>query len=470
MRGRRGTALWLTVAVVAVVAAVVAVQKHEGPGATLLGIAALVLAAAAFIADRKGERAGNTAVVDSADRLADQVGRSWSVEASKRGLNQPPLEVSWIPADGALSQSWSYLQTLARAGCGWQSFPQAAAGPQALTGAGGQLRQTWEQVPTRRLVVLGEPGSGKTMLLVGLVLDLLKRRKTEGGPVPLLIPLTSFDPGKHSLDGWLEKGIIRDYPWLKSRMASGASLARALLDAGMIIPILDGLDEIHVSRRAEAIRAINMTVPAGRGLILSCRKTEFRHAIRPTPGQLVHLEAATAIELRPLQPDTVAGYLTATAGSLGDARWTPVIAALTAVPAPPAAQALSTPLMASLARTIYNPRSGESAVGLPNPADLCDTTVFPTRTAVEEYLFDGFIPLPIGPTPTIGIGGPPIRPPLIWSSSPATSNTACTPPASPGGSSSAPYHALSGLSWADPHLGSWPGSRLAPHSGSCLAL
>ncbi len=124
MRGRRGTALWLTVAVVAVVAAVVAVQKHEAPGATLLGIAALVLAAAAFIADRKGERAGNTAVVDSADRLADQVGRSWSVEASKRGLNQPPLEVSWIPADGALSQSWSYLQTLRGRAAAGSHFPR----------------------------------------------------------------------------------------------------------------------------------------------------------------------------------------------------------------------------------------------------------------------------------------------------------------------------------------------------------
>ena len=43
------------------------------------------------------------------------------------------------------------------------------------------------QVPTGRLVVLGEPGAGKTMLMVRLVLDLLARRVV-GGPVPIWSP------------------------------------------------------------------------------------------------------------------------------------------------------------------------------------------------------------------------------------------------------------------------------------------
>jgi len=48
--------------------------------------------------------------------------------------------------------------------------------------------------------------------------------------------------------------------------------------------------------------------------------------------------------------------------------------------------------MVSLARTVYNPRPGASTLGLPNPADLCDTSALPTRTAVEEHLSDGLIP------------------------------------------------------------------------------
>jgi hypothetical protein len=53
-------------------------------------------------------------------------------------------------------------------------------------------------------------------------------------------------------------------------------------------------------------------------------------------------------------------------------------------------QALATPLMAGLARVIYNPRPGELAGPLPNPEELCgpDTA---DRTEVESRLLDAFI-------------------------------------------------------------------------------
>jgi hypothetical protein len=43
---------------------------------------------------------------------------------------------------------------------------------------GGQLVDVLARVPTGRLVVLGEPGTGKTVLMVRLVLDLLARRES----------------------------------------------------------------------------------------------------------------------------------------------------------------------------------------------------------------------------------------------------------------------------------------------------
>ena len=63
-----------------------------------------------------------------------------------------------------------------------------ANGPAELTGQGDGLTAVLAQVPTRRLVVLGEPGAGKTMLMVRLVLDLLASRQA-GMPVPFLVPL-----------------------------------------------------------------------------------------------------------------------------------------------------------------------------------------------------------------------------------------------------------------------------------------
>ena len=50
--------------------------------------------------------------------------------------------------------------------------------------------------------MLGEPGAGKTMLMVRLVLDLLASRQA-GMPVPFLVPLASWNPLGQSLDEWL---------------------------------------------------------------------------------------------------------------------------------------------------------------------------------------------------------------------------------------------------------------------------
>ena len=106
-----------------------------------------------------------------------------------RRLNDPyPLPVSWAPADLSLTDSWDSLEKLAASGAGWPEPPPAgtwAAGPDGLAGRGGALVEVLGRVPTGRLVVLGEPGAGKTMLMVRLVLDLLARR-AGGGLVPRL--------------------------------------------------------------------------------------------------------------------------------------------------------------------------------------------------------------------------------------------------------------------------------------------
>ena len=66
------------------------------------------------------------------------------------------------------------------------------------------------RVPTGRLVVLGEPGAGKTMLMVRLVLDLLARRAS-GGPVPVLASMASWNPADQDLRG-LAGRPARDRP------------------------------------------------------------------------------------------------------------------------------------------------------------------------------------------------------------------------------------------------------------------
>jgi hypothetical protein len=68
---------------------------------------------------------------------------------------------------------------------------------------------------------------------------------------------------------------------------------------------------------------------------------------------------STRRQLRPLARAVIANYLRGSAGGpAGAARWDGLLAAWPR----PVAQTLTTPLMATLARTLYNPRPGEDDV------------------------------------------------------------------------------------------------------------
>jgi hypothetical protein len=101
----------------------------------------------------------------------------------------------------------------------------------------------------------------------------------------------------------------------------------------------------------------------------------------------------------PLDADAVRGYLCDdVADPATRARWDPVRALLGTKA--PAGQALGSPLMVGLARAIYNPRPGELAGTVRDPAGLCSPALA-DRAAVESLLFDAFIPAAYRP-PTGG--------------------------------------------------------------------
>lgn len=408
-RLRRTLAVGVVLLVGSVVVALVLARRYQlDTAATLVGLVGgvpgltgLWLAWAAYTADR-AEAAGETELAEVADQLAAAVRRQWEDEAALRQLNDPyPLPVRWRPAPAALVERWPALVRLARSGAGWPPPPPAgswAAGPGGLAGGDGDLPGLLERVPTGRLVVLGEPGAGKTMLTVRLVLDLLAARQP-GGPVPLLVPLASWNPEEEGLRAWLERRLTGDYPGLGVPAPGGSdgSRARALLDAGLILAVLDGLDEIGEAVRARAIAGINTALRPGQRLVVTARAEAYRRTVSPPGGREVRLAGAAGIQLRPLARAVVADYLRGSAGGpAGAARWDELLAAWPQ----PVAQTLTTPLMATLARTVYNPRPGEAVAAVDgSPSDLLDPARFPTAAAVARHLFDGFIPAAYRPHP-----------------------------------------------------------------------
>ncbi|MFG2196823.1 NACHT domain-containing protein [Streptomyces sp. NPDC048639] len=339
-----------------------------------------------------------------ASQLAQAVKRQWDDEAAIRRLNDPyPLPVAWRAADAELVEPWSRLAELVRA---WPGGPpgdpgQWPADATGLAGADAQIGEVFSQrVPTRRLVLLGEPGSGKTVLLIRLLQDLIERR-TSDGMVPVLFSLSSWDPAHQSLEGWLAQQLRRSYPGLCAPapvvapgVDQGVDLAQALLDARRILPLLDGFDELPPALYTVALDALNQAMPAKQPLVVASRTAAFDTALT-RPDAMVRLNGAAGIHLLPLTADQIAAYVHRDAGGRHTPaadRWNTVIAHLGTDT--PVGQSLSTPLGLFLARTIYNPRPHARATPAPisHPGELCDTAAFPTRTALDTHLFNGFIP------------------------------------------------------------------------------
>ncbi|MFI1370291.1 NACHT domain-containing protein [Streptomyces griseochromogenes] len=325
-------------------------------------IALLTLPAAVVAVLRRGKTGPAPARLgDRADQLAQAVRQQWEAEARLRRLNDPfPLPVAWEAANADLVESWTHLKELAEdwPGQSPETDPAWALSSAGLAGKGGDIIQVFERVPTRRLVDLGDPGAGKAMLLIRLLLALLEHRPS-GGPVPVLFPLASWDPARRDLYTWMAEQLAQDHPALRAptladpAQAGTGTQARALLAQRLVLPILDGLDELPEILRTRALHAINQALPAGQPLVLSSRTTEYRSALTTPTGVTVLPDGAAGIRLLPLDPAKAAAYLERDAGgpdTKAAARWRRVTAALGA--AAPVSQALSTPLGLFLARTV----------------------------------------------------------------------------------------------------------------------
>ena len=338
------------------------------------------------------DRAAGLTLAGIADGLAGRLRSQWEREAEVRRLNDPyPLPVSWAAAGAPLAGDLAALKTLAVSGAGWSAPAREdwAQRPEDLAGKDGELVDVLARVPTGRLVVLGEPGAGKTMLVVRLVLDLLARR-ADGNPVPVLASAASWNPEERDLHGWLAATLINGYPDLALSAppgSAGGNRFEALVAAGLILPVLDGLDEISESFRPKAITRINEGLRPGEQVVVTCRTEQYQAAVSPQGGQGVALRAA-AVQLSTLEFGEVARYLRKDAGP-AEGRWD-FLDILSA--GSPVRQALTTPLMAGLARAIYNPRPGERAGDLRDPAKELFGSDLADREAVDSLLFDAFIP------------------------------------------------------------------------------
>lgn len=217
-----------------------------------------------------------------------------------------------------------------------------------------------------RLVVLGDAGAGKTVLVMQLLLDLLDAQEQvpdeRGCGVPVRLSLPSFeDPRLASpevpattvaelLDEWIVRQISGEAHPLNRRQA------RQLVQAGWVLPILDGLDEMDPegqdpTRALAVVRALNTPGHhAQQPVVVTCRTDLYRRLERSVGaltrrGEVPVLQDATAITVQPLDPDRVRQHLAyrfpaRRPGAEVEDRWRPVTAHVAEHPGSPLARLL----------------------------------------------------------------------------------------------------------------------------------
>ncbi|MCQ8187835.1 NACHT domain-containing protein [Streptomyces rugosispiralis] len=294
------------------------------------------------------------ALDEATAELAQALRMQWSVESERQRL--------WAP--DTLAVRWRTIR----------NSPEA--GPLPPEGELRGIADLYDQVPTKRLVVLGRAGSGKSALAIRFVLERLgpADAPVPVSVVPVIFSLGSWNP-ETPLRDWLTAQLERDHPGLATDGSGNATLATALVDRGRILPVLDGFDEIAEDLRPSALDKINDTASSRMPLLLTSRGDGY-----PGTGGVL---AAAAIELTDLSPHDLTTYLPHTGAKT--AEWKEVLEHLSATPESPAAMALRTPLMVALARTVY------SDVPDHDPRELL-TGRFPTVEALENHLLDSFIP------------------------------------------------------------------------------
>jgi predicted NACHT family NTPase len=126
------------------------------------------------------------------------------------------------------------------------------------------------------MLVLGEPGSGKTSLLAELGYRLAERTLQENkGYIPIFINLSSWSSYRKTKNG---AAIFWD--WLQSELKGSygikGSTFKEILLSKRIVFLFDGLDEVAESDRLNCLRSFNNFIYENRvPVVISCRRIEY---------------------------------------------------------------------------------------------------------------------------------------------------------------------------------------------------
>lgn len=243
--------------------------------------------------------------------------------------------------------------------------------------------------PNGRLVILGDPGAGKTLSAITLVLQLLKDLDGTRGPVPVRFSLASWNPGLAG-EEWLARQLASDY-------GIPPVVGAKLIAAGRVTPVLDGLDEMDgdlgvggsLDRALAALEWLNEDFVLGDDYapaVVTCRAKQYR-TLRER-GKVVH--GAKEVSLLELSVADIRAHVDKVFAYAEDRRlqWHPVLDRLDETDFSAIRSVLSTPWRLTLAITLVKDGRSPDTLLRPKAGESSEET----GARVGDELLAGYIP------------------------------------------------------------------------------
>ncbi|MFI5816954.1 hypothetical protein ACIA7S_39295 [Streptomyces sp. NPDC051643] len=278
------------------------------------------------------------------------------------------------------------------------TFHQRTEPANNATGAAAHGRLTdivsyYQNLRPARLAITGEPGAGKTLLALDLILGLLTHPgRTDAAPVPVRFSLADWNT-EQPLQEWLAHQVHQQF------RDQGITLADAttLVNGYRVLPVLDEMDtDATPAGRRRAARAVEQLNayqdPTGIApVVVTCRTTQYADLA----GLDLRMREAARIQLDDVSPGQATAYLTAR--STSPDRWQPVIDTFTTAPGGTLARSLATPWRLNLAATAYEERHPDTLAYLREPDHLLTLA---SPSAVRDHLLARYLPAAAQQHPT----------------------------------------------------------------------
>ncbi len=150
----------------------------------------------------------------------------------------------------------------------------------------------------RTLLILGEPGSGKTITLLKLAQNLIACAEEDvNRSIPVVFSLSSWRIKRQTIADWLLDELLSKYGVPKA-------IGKDWVEQQKLILLLDSLDEVKTEDREACVQAINQFMEHnGQTEVVVCSRIEEYEALS------AHLRLRGSVFIRPLTPEQINQYL-----------------------------------------------------------------------------------------------------------------------------------------------------------------